>query len=538
MASSADAAMPDGASSPTCVLKGLFENSCRNLEMILAALDEDVLPAQPAQPGVACMQAVHAAYLARCGKVKDAMAMASEDLHPASILLRQILQDHKYDDKHDEAGSLYHKLDLGKRGAGSCVLRDVENLNTILDNMTPRIAALAVNNLGVDENTFLKMARILKAATLIDATARGETQDVTLARALTVRVLVLLGMMDQQHKDAVLTLVDEIRNGGAAVNDKNLEHECKVRMFQFMRREVPQRVNHVDFSSAPREARKVTKTQLERCLPPLDARMGLHTALQSMSEVAVFLGKMDEETKSLEALLADNAGKGDAVGSKRKKPEGESSVLLRAEAVLHERTQRVVHAGAKKRGTQVNSYKGEMNKKEAEMNAKLLHLQTMLEASTGEFNKPSYNSSKAKQAHMDVYELYVTVYNMAADWMQRNIVASFVKVLMNQMIKDTDTEFMHKFALSDLEQAKMQGLLQYEGSDIFAQRSDVFSAASQGGLFASKQQLFMDLDSCLCLQGLVSKLVAEVPDSESGSAACTDDAEECQEVLGSGSVLR
>ena len=533
MASSAEAAMPDGASSPTCVLKGLLEDSYSNLEMILAVLEAGVLSATP---GVACMQAVHAAYLARCEKVKD--GMAREGLHPASILLGQILEDHKHDDKHDEAGSLYHKLDLGERGAASCVLMDVENLNTILDNMTPHIATMAVNNVGVDENTFLKMVHILKAATLIDAPALGATQDATLARALTVRVLVLLGMMDQQHKNAALTLVDEIRHGGAAVNDKNLEDDCKVRMFQFMTRGVPQRVKHVDFSSAPRETRKVTKTQLESCLPPLDARMGLHTALQSMFEVAALLGKMDEETKSLEALLSDNAGKGDAVGSKRKKPEVESSVLLRAEAMLHERTQRVVQSGAKKKGTQVNSYKSEMKKREAEMNAKLLRLQTMLEASTGEFNKPSYNSSKAKQADMGVYELYVTVYNMAADCMQRNIVASFVKVLMNQMIKDTDAEFMHKFALSDLEQANMRGLLEYEGSDIFAQRSDVFSAGSQGGLFASKQQVFMDLDSCLCLQGLVSKLVAEVPDSESGSAACRDDAEECEEVHGSGTVLR
>jgi hypothetical protein len=529
MASSADAAMPDGASSPTCVLKGLLEDSYSNLEMILAALEEDV---PSAQPGVACMQAVHAAYLARCEKVKDAMAMASEGVHPASILLRQILEDHKHDDKHDD------KHD--EAGAVSCVLRDVENLNTILDNMTPQIATLAVNNVGLDENTFLQMVHILKGATLIDATARGATQDATLPRALTVRVLVLLGMMDQQHKNAALALVDEIRKGGAGVNDKNLEHDCKVRMFQFMRRGVLQRVKRVDFSSAPREPRKVTKTQLESCLPPLDARMGLHTALQSMFVVAALLGTMDEETKSLEALLSDNAGKGDAVGSKRKKPEVESSVLLRAEAMLHERTQRVVHSGAKNRGTQLNSYKSEIKKKEAEMTAKLLHLQTMLEASTGEFNKPTYNSSKDKdkQAFMGVYELYVTVYNMAADWMQRNIVASFVKVLMNQMIKDTDAEFMHKFALSDLEQAKMRGLLEYEGSDIFAQRSDVFSAGSQGGLFASKQQLFMDLDACLCLQGLVSKLVAEVPDSESGSAACRDDAEECEEVLGSGTVLR
>jgi hypothetical protein len=84
----------------------------------------------------------------------------------------------------------------------------------------------------------------------------------------------------------------------------------------------------------------------------------------------------------------------------------------------------------------------------------------------------------------------------------------------------------------------MRRLLEYEGGDIFAQRTDAFSAGSQGGLFASKQQLFMDLDSCLCLQGLVSKLVAEVPDSESESAACRDDAEECEEVLGSGTVLR
>jgi hypothetical protein len=533
MASSADAAMPDGASSPTCVLKGLLENSYSSLHMILTVLEEDVLSAPR---GVARMQAVHAAYSARCNKVKD--AMASEGGHPASMLLGQILEDHKHDDQHDADGSLYQKLDLGKPGAASCVLRDVENLNTILDNMTPHIVTLAVNNVGVDEHTFLKMVHICKAAMLVDATEREATQDATLARAFTVRVLVLLGMMDQQHKIAAQNLVDEICNGGAAVNDKNLEHECKVRMWQFMTRGVPQRVKHVDLSSAPRESRKVTKSQVESCLPPLDASMGLQTALESMCAVAALLGKMDEETKSLEALLPDNAGKGDATGPKRKKPEAESSVLLRAEALLHERTQSGVQSGAKQKRTSVSSYTGDIKKREAEMNTKLLRLQTMLEACTGELNKPSYSSSKAKQANMDVYELYATVYNMAADCMQRNIVASFVKVLMNQMIKNTDAEFMHKFALSDLAQAKMRRLLEYEGGDIFAQRTDAFSAGSQGGLFASKQQVFMDLDWCLCLQGLVSKLVAEVPDSESGSAACRDDAEECREVLGAGTVLR
>lgn len=533
MASSPDAAMPDGASSPTCVLKGLLKDSYSNLHAILAVLEEDVLSAPR---GVARMQAVHAAYLARCNKVKD--AMASEGGHPASILLGQILEDHKHDNQHDAAGSLYHKLDLGKPGAASCVLRDVENLNTILDNMTPHIATLAVNNVGVDEHTFLEMVHILKAATLINATAREATQDATLARALTVRVLVLLGMMDEQHKIAAQNLVDEIRNGGAAVNDKNLEHECKVSMWKFMTRKVPERVKHVDLCTTHREPRKVAKKEVESCFPTVDASMGLQTALESMCPAAVLLSKMDEETKSLEALLSDNAGKGDAAGSKRKKPEVESSVLLRAEALLHERTQSGVQSGAKQKRTSVSSYTGDIKKREAEMHTKLLRLQTMLEACTGELNKPSYGSNKAKQAGMDVYELYVTVYNMAADCMQRNIVASFVKVLMNQVIKDTDAEFMDKFALSDLAQAKMRRLLEYEGSDIFAQRSDAFSAGSQGGLFASKQQVFIDLDWCLCLQGLVSKLVAEVPDSESGSATCRDDEQDCEEVLGSGSVLR
>jgi len=146
MASSADAAMPDGASSPTRVLQGLLENSYSKLHTILPVLKEDVLSAPR---GVARMQAVHAAYLARCNKVKD--AMASEGGHPASMLLGQILEDHKHDDRHGAAGSLYHKLDLGEPGAASCVLRDVENLNTILKNMTPLIATLAVNNVGVDE---------------------------------------------------------------------------------------------------------------------------------------------------------------------------------------------------------------------------------------------------------------------------------------------------------------------------------------------------------------------------------------------------
>lgn len=533
MASSADAAMPDGASSPTRVLKGLLEKSYSNLHTILPVLKEDVLSAPR---GVARMKAVHAAYLARCNKVKD--AMASQGQHPASILLGQILEDHKHDDRHDAAGLLYLKLDLGNPEAASCVLRDVENLNTILDNMTPLIATLAVNNVGVDENTFLQMVQICKAATLITATGREATQDATLARALTVRVLVLLGMMDQQHKIAAQNLVDGIRNGAAAADDKKLEDECKLMMFKFMTRRVPQRVKHVDLPSAPQEPRKYTKTDVESCFPPLDATMDLQTALESMCEVAALLGKMDEETKSLEALLPDNAAKGDAAGTKRKKPDVESSVLLRAEALLHERAQNGVQSGARQKRTSLKLYTDDMKKRETEMKTKLQHLQTMLEACTGELNKPSYSSSKAKQADMDVYELYVTVYNMAADCMQRNIVASFVKVLMNQMIKHTDAEFMDKFALGDLAQAKMRQLLEYEGSDIFAQRSGAFSAASHGGLFASKQQVFVDLDACLCLQGLVSKLVAEVPDSESGSTACRDDAEEFEEVLGAGSVLR
>jgi len=528
MASSADAAMPDGASSPTRVLQGLLENSYSKLHTILPVLKEDVLSAPR---GVARMQAVHAAYLARCNKVKD--AMASEGGHPASMLLGQILEDHKHDDRHGAAGSLYHKLDLGEPGAASCVLRDVENLNTILKNMTPLIATLAVNNVGVDENTFLQMAQICKAATLMEA-----TQDATLARALTVRVLVLLGMMDQQHKIAAQNVVDEMRNGRAAVDDKNLEHACKVRMWQFMTRGVPQRVKHVDLPSAPQEPRKFTNDEMQSCFPPLDASMDLQTALESMCAVAALLGKMDEETKSLEALLSDNAGKDDAAGPKRKKPEVESSVLLRAEALLHERAQSGVQSGARQKRTGVKTYTEEMKKRETEMKRKLLQLLTMLEACTGESTKPSYSSKKAEQANMDVYELYATVYNMAADCMQHNIVASFVKVLMNQMIKNTDKEFMDKFALSDAAHAKMRQLLEYEGSDIFAQRSGAFSARSYGGLFASKEQVFMDLDACLCLQGLVRILVAEVPDSESESVASGDDAEEFEEVLGAGTVLR
>ena len=533
METGADAAMPDGASSPTCVFKGLLKDSDRKLLAILAVLEEDVLSAPR---GLARMQAVHAAYKARCNKVKG--AMASEGGHHASILLGQILEHNKHDDKHDEVGSLYYKLDLAHSTASSCVLRDVQNLNKILHNMTPHIVTLAVNNVGCDEHTFLNMVHIFKAAMPIDATAGAGTPGPTLPRAFTVRVLMLLGMMDQEHKIAAQQTLNKITGGEHSVNDKDLEQECRVKMCQFMTREVPQRVKHVDLCKTPRELRKVRKMEVESCFPPLDTGMSLQTALESMCSVAALLREMDEETKSLQALLPDNEDQSEAAGSKRKKPEVEKSVLLRAEALLFDKTQSGVETGAKGKKTSVSSYKSEIEKTEAEMKSKLLRMQTMLEAATGELNKPSYSNTKAMQADFDVYELYVIVYNMAADCMQRNMVLSFVKVLMAQIIKNTDAQFVHTFALDDQTKAKFKGLLQYEGSDIFAQRSDVFCASSTAGIFASKEHLFSDMDWCLCLNGLVHKMVAEVADSESESLFGKDDLEECDEVLGSGSVLR